>query len=90
MACNIHPWMGARVVVKRHPYMAVSNPDGCLEIKNLPVGEWTFQFWHEKAGYLSKVSVLASPTDRRGKCTIPIRVGSNDLGPIKLPPSLFD
>ena len=56
VACNIHPWMNAWLVVKDHPYMAVSDDNGKLEIKNLPAGEWSFQIWQEKAGYLREVA----------------------------------
>ena len=39
---NIQPWYGGYVVVQDHPYMAKSGKDGRFEIKNLPVGTWTF------------------------------------------------
>src|SRR5690349_9085045 len=45
--CNIHPWMHAHMLSQSHPYMAVSGDDGTFEIKNIPVGQHEFQFWHE-------------------------------------------
>ncbi len=46
--CNQHPWMRAYVNVMSHPYYAVTGPDGKLEIKNLPPGEYTLGAVHEK------------------------------------------
>lgn len=89
VACNIHPWMFAWVVVKDHPYMAVSDQSGKLEIKDLPVGEWSFQLWQEKAGYLRDVAFSGGVTDRRGRFTLTVKPGENALGEIRLSPTLF-
>ena len=89
VACNIHPWMNAWLVVKDHPYMAVSDDHGKLEIKNLPTGEWSFQIWQEKAGYLREVAFEGGKTDRRGRFTLAVKPGENNLGQIKLSPTLF-
>lgn len=90
VACNIHPWMNAWLVIKDHPYMAVSDDNGKLEIKSLPAGTWTFQVWHEKAGYLREVKFEGGSTDARGRCSIAIKPGANDLGQIKLAGKLFE
>ncbi|MEC9092634.1 MAG: hypothetical protein VX438_08020, partial [Planctomycetota bacterium] len=52
VACNSHAWMKAHVLVRDEPYMAVSSQTGEFEIKNLPAGANSFQFWHENAGYV--------------------------------------
>lgn len=57
VSCSIHPWMQAKLVVKDNPYVAVSDKDGKISIKNIPAGTWTFQIWHEKVGFVSKVKV---------------------------------
>jgi hypothetical protein len=58
VACSIHPWMSARMVVRDSPYFAVTKPDGSFEIKNVPAGvPLEFRVWQEKAGYLQDVSV---------------------------------
>jgi hypothetical protein len=89
-ACNIHPWMTAYVVIKDHPYMGVSDKDGNLVIKNLPVGKWTFQFWQESSGYLTDVVVDGKKTAwARGRAELEIKQGGTDLKEIKLTPSLF-
>jgi hypothetical protein len=89
VACSIHPWMSGWVLVKDHPYSGVSDKDGRVVIKNLPAGEWTFQIWHEKAGYVSGVKAGTTVTDRGGRFTTTIAPGENQLGVIKLSPELF-
>ncbi len=90
VACNIHPWMQGKVIVKSHPYVAVSDKDGKLTIKNLPVGKFTFQFWHERPGYVTDVTLDGKKTSwRRGRVELTIKPGQNDLGTIKLAPSVF-
>ncbi len=90
VSCSIHPWMSGWVLVKDNPYMAVSDQDGKLVIKNLPVGKWTFQFWQEKSGYIDEVSIDGKKTAwPRGRLEIDIKAGTNDLGKLTLEPSIF-
>lgn len=87
VACNIHPWMTAWLVVQDTPYSGVSNKDGELVIKNLPVGKWTFQFWQEAGGYIAKVKQNGKATEwTRGRLEVTIKPGMNDLGEIKYKP----
>ena len=71
--------------------MAVSGDDGKFKIENLPEGEWTFQLWQEKAGYLSKVKQNGKNTSWRfGRVKLKIASGkTTDLGEIRVPPSAF-
>lgn len=48
--CNQHPWMKAYVGVMKHPFFAVSKPDGTYEIKGVPPGTYTVVAWHEGPG----------------------------------------
>ena len=90
VGCPVHPWESGWLVVLDHPYMAVSGQDGRFTIKNLPVGKWTFQFWHEKTRYVSEVKVAGKPvTWPRGRLDMEIKPGKNDLGDITLAPTLF-
>jgi len=90
VACNIHPWMQGKVLIKDHPYVAISDADGKLTIKNLPTGKWTFQFWHERPGYVTDVTVAGKKTSwKRGRVDVTIKAGQNDLGIVKLAPSVF-
>ena len=52
--CDIHGWMEAYVLVKDHPYVALTDADGKFKIENLPVGEHEFRVWHERQGYLNR------------------------------------
>ncbi|MCB9927430.1 MAG: hypothetical protein H6822_35180, partial [Planctomycetaceae bacterium] len=86
--CSIHPWMTSWLVVQDHPYMAVSDKNGELVIKNLPVGDWTIQFWQEKAGYVADVKVNGKPTEwKRGRIDVKIENGkAADLGVVQFAP----
>ena len=44
-----------RILVQDHPYMAVTDANGRFEMERVPNGEWTFQFWHPKIGFLQQV-----------------------------------
>lgn len=81
---NIHPWMKAFMIVRDNPYFAVTKEDGSFEINNLPPGEWEFQLWHEKAGYLKR--------DKwpKGRVKINIKSGNVDFGTVKLDHEEFD
>lgn len=88
VSCNIHPFMKGVLLVQDHPYMASSAEDGTFEIKNLPAGEFNFQFWHEAPGYLRDVNFNGGSTDRRGRAKLTIPAGGTlDLGDIKVPAS---
>ena len=78
------------MLVRDDPYFAVTDENGRLEIENLPTGQWTFQVWHEK-GTISRVT-RDGETDvwKRGRFTITIEPGENDLGEIKVSPKLFE
>jgi hypothetical protein len=90
VGCSIHPWMRAWLVVKDHPYVAVSGADGRFEIKNLPAGKWVFQLWQEQAGYVNNIRVGASDTVlTKGNLEVTIAAGDNDLGAIKVQAANF-
>jgi hypothetical protein len=52
VACAIHPWMQAYVLVLAHPYFAVTDEDGNFEIKNVPAGKLRLMGWYEPVGYV--------------------------------------
>jgi hypothetical protein len=91
-SCSIHPWMKGWIVVKDHPYMAVTNEQGEFEINNIPAGTWTFQFWQEKAGYLAKVSMNGKVVEwSRGRVDLDIKDKATlNLGEIKISPAAFE
>jgi plastocyanin len=85
LQCNIHPWMLSWLVLRDDPYVGVSDKDGKLTIKNLPVGEHTFIVYSEK--YLSDVTVNGKPTTwARGRVKVAIKPGMNSLGKVEYAP----
>jgi hypothetical protein len=82
--------MAASLVVQDHPYMATTDDRGSFTIRNLPAGTWTFQFWHEKAGYLRRVTHNGEAKEwPRGRLTVTIAPGDNNLGTVHLAPAVF-
>jgi hypothetical protein len=91
VSCPIHAWMKGWVVVKDHSYVAVSDSHGRFRIRDLPPGDWTFQFWQEKAGYLSKMELKSGTIeDKKGIYRLTIKPGENNLGDIAVNASLFE
>jgi len=87
MLCTIHPWMRSYLLVQDHPYMAVSDENGAIEIPNLPTGDWTFQAWHEGQEFITQVSFDGETTEwKRGRFKQAIKSGVNDLGRIVVAP----
>lgn len=89
--CGIHVGMQGWILVREDPYFAVTDESGRFEIKNLPVGEWTFQLWHERAGYIAEGKrgdkIESCP---KGRLTMKIAPGRNDLSELHLSPKLFE
>ena len=85
VACNVHPWMNAYILVRDNPYMAVSAEDGTFEIANVPAGKQTFAFWHEAKGNLRDLKVGKAKADRKGQVVLEVPVGKTlDLGDIAI------
>jgi hypothetical protein len=90
VSCGIHPFMVGWVVVKEHPYVAVSGKTGEATVAHLPVGTWEFQLWHEKAGYLSNITLNGKPAaGKKGVYSWKIGPGRNEPLRIVLNPKLF-
>lgn len=90
VTCPIHAWMLGYLIVKDHPYVAVTDKEGKFEMKNLPKGEWTLRVWHEKAGYLTEAKLGGREQKwKSGQVTVNIEPGENRWGDVKLAPTLF-
>jgi plastocyanin len=86
VGCNIHPWMGALVLIRKSPYMTVSDKSGKFAIKDLPVGkELEFQLWFETCGFLKNVTFKGGKADTKGRFKLKLKPGDDDLGEIKVP-----
>ena len=87
---SIKPWLSAKLVVNDHPYVGKTNTDGILTMQNIPIGNWTFQAWHETAGYLRNVEVANQRTTwEKGRFQIQINPKLNDFGDVKISPESF-
>lgn len=85
IACNVHPWMKAYLLVSENPYAAMSDSKGNFEIKNLPAGEHEFIFWHEGKGNIRNLEVGGTKTSRRGRAKLTIPAGDTlDIGQVKI------
>jgi uncharacterized protein (TIGR03067 family) len=75
------PWARGILFVHSNPYVAITREDGSFRIPNLPIGEWEFQVWHPRSGYIANWP--------KGRYTHKITPGENALLPIKLQPEQF-
>ena len=90
VACNIHPWMKANLLVRDNPYMAVTGVDGSFEIKNMPAGKQEIILWHEAKGYLRDLKVGKEKADRKGQIEVTVPAGGEvDLGVIEVAPAIL-
>jgi plastocyanin len=62
--CNQHPWMKMYINVVKNPYYAVTGADGKFEIKDLPPGDYTLAFVHEKLGEKDQKVTLAAKENK--------------------------
>jgi hypothetical protein len=92
VSCNIHPWMRARLLVRRDPYFAISKPDGTFEISKLPAGDLEFVVYHERSGHVEKAELNGKKVEwPRGSMKVTVKTGqATDLGDVKLPAKQFN
>ena len=81
--------MRGYVLIRSNPYMAKTDRDGRFAIENLPVGQHTFRLWHERAGYLRNVRIGSHTTDSKGRLSVAIVKGRNELADAQLPTNMF-
>ena len=58
--CDLHPWMSGFIGVVPHPYFAVTNEEGEVDLSQVPAGIYTVSVWHETLG-LKEQKVEISP-----------------------------
>lgn len=66
VACAIHPWMSANMLVCANPYFAVTDQNGAFEIQNLPTGvELEFRIW-QQAGNIKTITLNGETVELKG------------------------
>lgn len=89
--CDIHKWMDSVIFIRDNPYVAISDETGAFRIENIPAGDWEFQFWHKRAGYLKTLEVKDYEPNRRGVIGLKIEKDKTlDLGTLTLPVAAFE
>lgn len=58
LECDVHPWMQAWVYVSENGAAAVTGNEGTASLSDLPTGEYTLEFWHEKYGKQTKTVTI--------------------------------
>ncbi|MGB7348074.1 MAG: methylamine utilization protein [Pirellulaceae bacterium] len=92
VACNIHPWMVGHILVVDHPFAGISNEDGVLEIKGIPVGkDVVFRAWHEVGTFKNEILIDGKKEEwSSNKFELDIKEGMNDLGVVEVPVKEFE
>lgn len=90
--CSVHPWMKAYAIIRDNPYIGISDEDGHVSLRHLPVGEHQIQFWHETAGYLSSVKINGVANEwTRGRLKVYIVPNKTiQLGVVEIPAVAFE
>lgn len=91
VACNIHEWMLAHLLVLDHPFASISDENGVLTIEGLPVGkEIVFRAGHERASFKEITLNGEEEGWRSNKFTVEIEPGVNDLGIVEIDADAID
>ena len=91
LSSAIHPWLSSRLIVKDHPYVAISNTNGEFLIPHLPNGTWKFQVWHEESGYVTDIKLGGKELNwKKGRFDKKIDSKVIDLGDVMVAPNNFE
>jgi len=82
--CNIHANMSAVIVVLNTPYFQATQKSGKFQFDNIPPGEYTLRFFHERASQATLDSLARRITIGDGSITLPA-IGISESGYIVIP-----
>jgi hypothetical protein len=81
VACDIHSWMKAYIMVFDHPFFAVTGANGAFEINGVPAGEQNLVLWQERVGYVG----FTDPAKKAQGRAVTIRAGEvTDVGSVAI------
>lgn len=82
--CNIHATMSAVIVVLNTPYFQATPKNGNFQFDNVPPGEYTLRFFHERATQATLDTLTRHVTIIEGSVTLPA-IGISESGYIVIP-----
>lgn len=82
--CNIHANMSAVIVVLNTPYFEVTPKNGNFQFSDIPPGEYTLHFFHERAAQATLDSLTRRITLGDGSVTLPA-IAISESGYIVIP-----
>lgn len=77
--CNIHATMSAVIVVLNTPYFETTQKNGSYQFHDVPPGEYTLRFFHERATQATLDSLARRVTVTEGSVSLPA-VGISESG----------
>jgi plastocyanin len=82
--CNIHANMSAVIVVLNTPYFGATQKNGNYQLQDVPPGEYSLRFFHERATQTTLDSLTRRVTVVEGNITLPA-VAISESGYIVIP-----
>ncbi|HEY2842340.1 MAG TPA: hypothetical protein VGJ09_01775 [Bryobacteraceae bacterium] len=82
--CNIHAAMSAVILVLNTPYFETTPKNGSYQLKDIPPGEYSLRFFHERATQQTLDSLTRRVTVPDGSVTLPA-IGISESGYIVIP-----
>jgi plastocyanin len=77
--CNIHATMSAVIVVLNTPYFETTQKNGAYQFRDVPAGEYTLRFFHERATQATLDSLARRITVTEGSVSLPA-IGISESG----------
>jgi len=77
--CNIHATMSAVIVVLNTPYFETTQKNGVYQLRDVPPGEYTLRFFHERSTQATLDSLARRVTVTEGSVSLPA-IGISESG----------